>query len=182
MSTISLQKSLRTCKVDAGYAERSFSDRSLNPNNMVCPVWTGFDTSGRPACMDSFATKSAGCNSATDRLHVENALRPQYIEYVNLNAAGIRGIECRDRPIESSTVCQQQNLQQTRQITTGNYGMVSPSQHIVANCSSCKKPGDHEDRPQPQQPQQPREGYKRRKRDAEAINEQMRLQESFRYY
>lgn len=88
---ISLEGSIRTCKVDTAYAPKVFSDRFLNPGNMVCPVWNGYDSAGRPACPDSFMTKSEGCNSAEDRVFVENYQRPRYVEYVNLSAGGIDG-------------------------------------------------------------------------------------------
>ena len=58
---------------------------------MVCPIWNGVDTSGRTVCPDSFWTKNAGCNSAEDRVVVENNQRPQYMEYINLSANGIDG-------------------------------------------------------------------------------------------
>jgi hypothetical protein len=54
---------------------------------MSCPTWSGFDLVGRKVCPDSFYTKSAGCNSAEDRVVVENNVsRPQYMEYITLNA------------------------------------------------------------------------------------------------
>jgi len=85
---ISLENSIKTCKVDDAWAARVQSDRFLNPCNMVCPVWNGLDTAGRPVCPDSFITKRAGCNNANDRVVVENNLRPNYIEYVNLSSLG----------------------------------------------------------------------------------------------
>lgn len=88
---VSLESSIRTCKIDPAYAAKVYSDRFLNPDNMVCPVWNGYDSAGRPVCPDSFNTKRAGCNSAEDRVHVENYQRPQYVEYVNLSAGGIDG-------------------------------------------------------------------------------------------
>jgi hypothetical protein len=91
MSAISLEASVRTCKVDAGWASRIQSDRFQNPNALMCPTWNGFDSAGRQVCADSFMTKRPGCNSADDRITVENSLRPQYIEYVNLDASGISG-------------------------------------------------------------------------------------------
>ena len=92
MSGISLESSIRTCKVDTAYANKMYSDRFLNPNTMVCPIWNGFDSTGRRVCRDSFVTKAAGCNSATDRVNVENAVsRPQYVEYLPLDVAGIKG-------------------------------------------------------------------------------------------
>ena len=80
---MSLESSIRTCKVNAGYSERINSDRFLNPKNMVCPVWNQLDAAGRVACADSFKTKSAGCNSARDRVNIENVLRPQYMQYIS---------------------------------------------------------------------------------------------------
>ena len=91
MSALSLEASIRTCKVDTGWANKMESDRFLNPNLMVCPVWNGFDTAGRMVAPDSFWTKNAGCNSAEDRVVVENAQRPQYMEYITLDAQGFQG-------------------------------------------------------------------------------------------
>jgi len=90
MSQISLTGSLRTCKVDQGWAPRIQSDRFENAELLVCPVWTGFDNTNRAVCIDSFYTKSPGCNSALDRVQVENYLRPQYMEYINLDAEGFK--------------------------------------------------------------------------------------------
>ena len=90
--SVSMESAIRTCKVDTAWANKIESDRFLNPDNMVCPLWNGIDTSGRAACPDSFYTKQAGCNSAEDRVVVENSVsRPQYMEYINLNASGIEG-------------------------------------------------------------------------------------------
>ena len=87
---ISLEAATRTCKVDTASAARIESDRFLNPNNVMCPVWQGVDLAGRTVCPDSFYTKRAGCNSAADRVIVENQQRPQYFEYINLSDEGIR--------------------------------------------------------------------------------------------
>ena len=89
--SFSLQSSVRNCSVDSGWADRIASDRFLNPSMMICPTWSGFDSAGRVSCPDSFYTKSIGCNSADDRIFVENALRPKYYEYINLDAAGLNG-------------------------------------------------------------------------------------------
>ena len=89
--SVSLEGALRTCKVDTAWDTRIQSDRFFNPDNMVCPIWNGVDTAGRRVCPDSFYTKRAGCNSAEDRVIVENNLRPQYNEYINLDAAGLAG-------------------------------------------------------------------------------------------
>ena len=87
--SVSLESAIRTCKVDTGYANKVESQRVLDRNTMVCPIWNGVDTAGRSVSRDSFVTKSAGCNSAEDRVFVENNLRPQYMEYINLSANGI---------------------------------------------------------------------------------------------
>ncbi len=87
---ISLEASTRTCKVDTGSANRIASDRFLNPNLVVCPVWNGTDLAGREVCADSFNTKRAGCNSALDRVLVENYQRPEYYSYINLSDEGLR--------------------------------------------------------------------------------------------
>jgi len=90
MSPLSLEKNIRTCKVNTGWANRNQSDRFQDPNLMVCPTWNHMDNTGRLVCANSFYTKRAGCNSALDRVAVENSVsRPQYMEYIQLNAAGI---------------------------------------------------------------------------------------------
>jgi hypothetical protein len=91
MANISLEASVRTCKVDQGWANKIESDRFFNPNLMMCPVWSGRDLTGRKVCPDSFYTKRAGCNSPEDRILVENALRPKYSEYITLDTSGISG-------------------------------------------------------------------------------------------
>ena len=87
----SLESSIRTCKVDTAWDNRAQSDRFLNPAQMSCPTWSGFDLTGRKVCPDSFYTKRAGCNSADDRVSVENSLRPQYADYIGYNMAGLVG-------------------------------------------------------------------------------------------
>jgi hypothetical protein len=88
MANISLQGSIRTCKVDPGWASRVESDRFLNPELALCPVWTGVDNLGRPVNPFSFNTKTAGCNSSSDLVTIENDQRPRYLEYVTLDARG----------------------------------------------------------------------------------------------
>ena len=85
---VNLESALRTCKVDTAYQQRIQSDRFLNPKNLVCPVWNGLDAAGRVACVDSFYTKREGCNSAQDRVGVENIQRPQYMQYISDFASG----------------------------------------------------------------------------------------------
>lgn len=87
---ISLQGSLKTCKADTAWAERLQSNRFEDPENMICIPWGGRDLVGRPAHADSFYTKSPGCNTPSDRVNVENALRPQYMETTSTDAYGFR--------------------------------------------------------------------------------------------
>lgn len=93
MSTLSLESALRTCKVNTDWANRMESSRFIGQaSEKMCPMWNGFDSFGRPVCPDSFKNKSAGCNSAEDRIVVENHVsRPQYIPYINLNIDGVTG-------------------------------------------------------------------------------------------
>ncbi len=87
----SLEASIRTCQVDTAWANRAQSDRFLNTNALMCPTFKFQDPAGRPICVDSWNTKSPGCNSPLDRVVVENALRPQYSDYITLNPQGIQG-------------------------------------------------------------------------------------------
>lgn len=91
MSSLSLAASVKTCTVDTGWANRIQSDRFQNPNVMVCPAWNGTDLTGRNVCPDSFYTKNPGCDSAEDRVLVENDQRPKYFNYVTLGAQGVDG-------------------------------------------------------------------------------------------
>lgn len=91
MSNLSLQKSIQGCKVITDWANRQQSDRFLNSNNLLCPLWNGLDLTGRPVCPDSFMTKVRGCSNPLDRVMVENDQRPKYFQYLTLNAGGLEG-------------------------------------------------------------------------------------------
>lgn len=139
MANISLEGSLRTCKVDTAWANKLQSDRFLNPNMMVCPIWAGHDTSGRRICPDTYNTKTAGCNSAADRVIVENGLRPQYIEYINLDASGIRGgQQCYQGQVNPDTVCNK-NVMSDVHKQTGQFGYTTGFSQVIPNCMSCQK-------------------------------------------
>lgn len=133
---VSLEAAVRTCKVVTGWANKIQSDRFQNPNLMVCPVWNGVDTAGRRVCPDSFWTKRAGCNSAEDRVMVENNVsRPQYMEYVNLNAAGIAA------PIYAQTLPYKNENHRTDGLNnvhklTGQFGLQTEfGQNIYPGCN-----------------------------------------------
>lgn len=89
---------------------------------MVCPIWNGMDTTGRKVCPDSFMTKRAGCNSAEDRVVVENNQRPQYMEYINLSANGIDGSIYGNTMPWNNRGDTQKDLKQVNNIT-GNFGL-----------------------------------------------------------
>ena len=110
---ISLQGSLQTCKVNTGYANKIQSDRFENPDNLLCPIWNGKDNFGRVVCYDSYVTKSAGCSSALDRVVVENVLRPQYFEYVALDASGYINTAALGAPVSTT-----ENYQKQSQLTS----------------------------------------------------------------
>lgn len=120
--SISLESAIRTCKVQTSNAIKVESDRFLNPENMVCPIWNGLDTSGREVCPDSYYTKRAGCNSAEDRVVVENNQRPQYMEYVNLSANGIDGSIYGDSMIYSDAALRDKAVKNAQQMS-GQFGV-----------------------------------------------------------
>lgn len=133
---VSLDASIRTCKIDPAYASKVQSDRFLNPGNMVCPIWNGYDSAGRPVCADSFGTKTAGCNSAEDRIFVENYQRPQYVEYVNLSAGGIDGeFYGQDPPYSMTSWDRMKSASDLNAVNniTGNYGLQFGSK-VYPNC------------------------------------------------
>jgi hypothetical protein len=132
---ISLEAATRTCKVDTASAARIESDRFLNPSLAMCPRWTGKDLTGRTVCADSFYTKRAGCNSAEDRVMVENGLRPQYSEYINLDVGeGIRGNLYRNNMYyqNAGTNTRQMKFAETK---TGHFGGVFSTGTNEATCS-----------------------------------------------
>jgi len=99
---------------------------------MVCPVWNGRDLTGRQVCADSFYTKREGCNSAEDRVVVENAQRPQYMEYVNLDASGIRlGYNY----VQDDVKLRTKGLNELHKIT-GNFNLQPSGADIYPRCPS----------------------------------------------
>ena len=136
--SFSLQASLQTCKVDQSMANRYQSDRIFNPNIMVCPPFNGYDLTGREVCVDSFYTKNEGCNSAEDRVMVENFLRPNYMEYLTLDANGIQGNLYSDNMFHNDAMARTGTRVKDQKIS-GNYG----SDFMANTTSTCK--GDRYD-------------------------------------
>ncbi|MDB4726408.1 hypothetical protein OAF54_03135 [bacterium] len=91
MST-QLTGAIRTCHVDTSYADKVQSDRFLNPNEALCPVWTGRDNAGRQANVNSFMSEKRGCGEMQNhRIEVENNVgRPQYVHFATLHSQGIK--------------------------------------------------------------------------------------------
>ena len=134
-STISLTASTRTCSVNTGEAERIQSDRFENPNSMVCIAWNGTDLTGREVSPDSFYTKTAGCDSAEDRVLVENDLRPKYFNYITLGAEGVDG-QIYGNVDAQMQVDSRQKFIQSRSNITGKYGSTDFSRNLT-DSGSC---------------------------------------------
>lgn len=133
---ISLESGIRTCKTGVEKAERAASARFLNPSNVVCPRWNGYDTVGRSVCEDSFMTKAPGCNSAQDRIFIENNVsRPRYFEYITLNPSGMVGDFYGNNPNVTSSALEAQRDRDEKFKLTGNFGIQSSSV-IRTDCNS----------------------------------------------
>ncbi len=78
-------------RVQTGWASRFSSDRFLNSQELVCPLANRIDSIGRPADHYSTITTSAGCNSAVERVNVENAQRPSNFTFASLGSIGMNG-------------------------------------------------------------------------------------------
>lgn len=78
-------------RVETGWAQRFQSDRIFNANEMLCPPRIYVDNMGRQSEHYALDTTTAGCNSATDRVYVEDAQRPSNFTSATLNALGIQG-------------------------------------------------------------------------------------------
>lgn len=145
--SVAMESALRTCKVDTAWANKVESDRFLNPANMVCPLWNGIDTAGRPACPDSFMTKRAGCNSAEDRVVVENAVsRPQYMEFINLDANGIDGSIYANTEAQNNVVATQNSLHNMANVT-GQFGnsFNAGTAQVFPSCQGSGRGGGNRD-------------------------------------
>ena len=119
--SVSLTSAIQTCVVDQSAAPRLQSDRYLNPMVMMCPTWDGTNNKGQKVCPDSWYTKSIGCNSAMDRVVVENDLRPKYFDYITLTAAGINGNIYGNVDAHDESMSRKQMLDD-RNLITGNFG------------------------------------------------------------
>lgn len=138
MSNLSLKNSLRTCKVDYASADRFASQRVLDPNHMICLNWNQKDLLGRTVCADSFKNKVAGCHDPLDRVNVENALRPQYAEYITLDTAGFNHSSTSMESFE-----RQKAMKKAERFTTSGFGQQN-SNHILQSCQARNAQGVQE--------------------------------------
>ena len=140
MSNVSLTASILNAKVNTGNSEQMWSYNKFEPDAMMCPVWNGQDLSGRPVCEYSFNTKRAGCNSALDRITVENFLRPSYTNFITTNAAGIAGYGTEGyAPGDNLSKMEVVYADQSRarsQARTGKFGIVSAEQLRPSNTTA----------------------------------------------
>jgi hypothetical protein len=139
--SLSLQASVRSCQVNVGESNRIQSDRFFNPSNMVCIPWDGMNNKGQQVSPDSFYTKTPGCDSAEDRVMVENSQRPKYMNYVTLGADGIEGniyggvkegygnVEAAQHSVGRSS------FDKSRNELTGNFGTDFGSKVAYQGCS-----------------------------------------------
>jgi len=135
--SVFLDKAVRTCNVNTGEAERIRSDRFLSSDNMVCLVWNGLNNKGQIVHPDSEYTKSAGCNSALDRVLVEGQHRPQYFNYITLGAGGIQG-DLYGRSMDDESVANSmlhKNEMDSRNDIAPNFGVQWGSQVESTSCS-----------------------------------------------
>lgn len=91
--TTSLESAIKTFKVNVGAAPRMQGERTIGSGEFkMCPRWAGNDLLGREVSPDSFYAKTAGCQSALDRVLVENQVsRPRYYTYIALSPRGLTG-------------------------------------------------------------------------------------------
>jgi len=131
---MSLESSVRTCDVNVAESNRIQSDRFFNPRNMVCIPWNGVNNKGQIVCPDSYWTKTPGCDSAEDRVMVENAQRPKYVNYVTLGAQGIDGHIYGNQSAYNNSVARDK-FDKSRNNYTGNFGLQLSANTDYTGCS-----------------------------------------------
>ncbi len=134
MSSISLEASVRTCDVNVGEANRIQSDRFFRPSSMVCIPWNGLNNKGQEVCPDSYNTKTPGCDSAEDRVMVENNLRPKYFNYVTLGAQGVGGHIYGNETAYKNSIARDK-FDHSRNNLTGNFGTQWSANVDYTGCS-----------------------------------------------
>ncbi len=82
--------------VNPAWASRFQSDRFLNSNEMICFPESRFDILGREAVPSTLMRKTAGCDTSSDRILVENEQRPKGYSTLGLSGYGISGVDMCD--------------------------------------------------------------------------------------
>ena len=126
--SLSLVASTTASKVNSSVAAETLSSaRLFDPSQNICPAYGGVDTAGRPAVADSQITKFAGCNSALDRILVENMLNRNVVsDHTYLNMGGLSGVMWTDPSISKMRVVDRDAQMQTRADMLGNAGTAGP--------------------------------------------------------
>lgn len=81
---LSLQRTLKNCKVKTEDAVRYQSERFLNPKEVICSQYKFRDDFGRNVSFSPYNLNHAGCNSPLNIVDVENLHRPPYHQYVSM--------------------------------------------------------------------------------------------------
>jgi len=91
-------------------------------------------------CPDTFHTKSAGCNSAEDRILIENQItRPQYIPYINLNIDGVTGDYMYDQDIKKTY---DRSIELNDRLHTGGSGFGEQMSKFINQGGGCSRASD----------------------------------------
>lgn len=132
--SLSLSKSITTCKVDTSQTNRMQSDRFLSTDNLICSTWNGMDSVGRFVSENTYNSMTAGCQPASKRVDVENELRPKYFEHVNLSSLGMQGsIYGSNQPFQSLKAQKSSDYIHNIESNNPNFG----SQFQSTNRPSC---------------------------------------------
>jgi len=82
MSYISLSSAIKSSRVDPSRAVNVQSARFQSTCALSCPVKEKRDIYGRDVCIGTVNSKTQGCDTAVDRITIENQLRPNVYDYM----------------------------------------------------------------------------------------------------
>jgi len=128
--SLSITKALRIPKVSSDLASNVASERFQDPRFNVCPTWNGQDNLGRGVSYYSYDSLSAGCHDPSQRIEIENALRPNYHPYLDTN-----GIDGESQQYASSFGGRYDTMGMNRDQAfkmNARYGNVGPTGDIAA--------------------------------------------------
>lgn len=142
MSLTFINNSVFGTRVNVGYADKFFSTERQDHNYMQCVQRDAYDMTGRQSCADSLNTKREGCNTATDRITVENAQRPYYSSYIGLNVyTGVKSDLYAPLPgaVSYGQVAEAQVSQRTPSYGGVLQGKVIPQTNIMADFANASQ-------------------------------------------